>query len=638
MTSSYDERNRETAQTWSSGAPGVVRVLDAAGRLISSNNGYAESSYSYDFANQLLSETQSIAGAPAAWTVGYGYNADGLRSSMTYPGGEVVEVSYTPRNEIQSISAGGPPPLAVYSYNSDGTVATRTLENGTVASFAYNPALETLNVTHTLGGTVLQQRDYVYNSRGMRTATQINAGSWDVYIYDPADQITGVKYGSSTSAGATPTSTMTYVYDAVGNRTQVKRVSTGMPNVTNNYAVANPVNQYSTVNGGSATYDLNGNLAGVPANFLGQSAAQTASYDALNRLVSVTGGSNVINQTFDSKGRVASRSVNGVTTYFVWDDWNLIEERDATGTEIRRYVHGARADELVAMIDATGGHYYHLDAAGNVIALTDGGGGLEETYIYDAFGRATATSSAGAGPVSFLGNRFLFNCREWLNEVGIYDYRNRAYSPSLGRFMQTDPISFMAGDVNLYRYVGNNPANWVDPYGADAVPAAGGGYNFVARPDVNLANFEGSSITNPNPNYTGQCATGAQYLTGTNVNGELHDAPPTRTWRPGNPVGPNTPIGTMIASGWTEEGGYPNTPSGNHTGLFMGMNEDGTMNMFDQSAGQTLTTRRYDPAGYHEVVSDKKYDPKPSNSVPTAVPVVDCPEAEPKPKKRFSLF
>jgi RHS repeat-associated protein len=42
---------------------------------------------------------------------------------------------------------------------------------------------------------------------------------------------------------------------------------------------------------------------------------------------------------------------------------------------------------------------------------------------------------------------------------------NRSYSTTLGRFLQTDPIRFRAGDINLYRYVANNPVNLVDPLG-----------------------------------------------------------------------------------------------------------------------------------------------------------------------------
>jgi len=59
----------------------------------------------------------------------------------------------------------------------------------------------------------------------------------------------------------------------------------------------------------------------------------------------------------------------------------------------------------------------------------------------------------------------MYTGREWLPEIGLYDYRNRVYSAELGRFLQNDPIGFDAADLNLYRYVRNDYSNYVDPYG-----------------------------------------------------------------------------------------------------------------------------------------------------------------------------
>jgi RHS repeat-associated protein len=70
-----------------------------------------------------------------------------------------------------------------------------------------------------------------------------------------------------------------------------------------------------------------------------------------------------------------------------------------------------------------------------------------------------------------LGNRFLFTGREYLAELGLYDYRNRMYSQVLGRFLQTDPIGLGAGDVNLYRYVQNGVPQGVDPLGLATIEA-----------------------------------------------------------------------------------------------------------------------------------------------------------------------
>lgn len=118
----------------------------------------------------------------------------------------------------------------------------------------------------------------------------------------------------------------------------------------------------------------------------------------------------------------------------------------------------------------------------------NGSGAMEETYRYDAFGKVTVTnaSTTATADSSFYGNRFLYTGREWIAEAGLYDYRNRVYSAALGRFMQTDPILFEAGDVNVYRYVGNAVIIFIDPFGLELVFAGGG-------PQVNHGTGPGQS-------------------------------------------------------------------------------------------------------------------------------------------------
>ena len=39
------------------------------------------------------------------------------------------------------------------------------------------------------------------------------------------------------------------------------------------------------------------------------------------------------------------------------------------------------------------------------------------------------------------------------------------YDPTVGQFIEEDPVGFDAGDTNLYRYCGNSPTNARDPSG-----------------------------------------------------------------------------------------------------------------------------------------------------------------------------
>jgi RHS repeat-associated protein len=113
------------------------------------------------------------------------------------------------------------------------------------------------------------------------------------------------------------------------------------------------------------------------------------------------------------------------------------------------------------MIESTAGYagtyYYHFDALGSVVALTNSSGNTVEVYEYDVFGRVGATDASHP-------NRFMFTGREFDRETGLYYYRARYYNPQIGRFLQTDPIGYGDG-MNWYAYCGNNAVNCNDPLG-----------------------------------------------------------------------------------------------------------------------------------------------------------------------------
>jgi RHS repeat-associated protein len=116
--------------------------------------------------------------------------------------------------------------------------------------------------------------------------------------------------------------------------------------------------------------------------------------------------------------------------------------------------------------------YAQQDANGNVTALVDTSGNVQERYVYDPFGTPTILDANWnpRGSSSFAWG-YLFQGLRYDPTSGLYDSRHRDYSPTLGRFLQQDPLGFQGGDTNPYRYAGNDPVNAVDPTGLQAMQA-----------------------------------------------------------------------------------------------------------------------------------------------------------------------
>jgi RHS repeat-associated protein len=159
--------------------------------------------------------------------------------------------------------------------------------------------------------------------------------------------------------------------------------------------------------------------------------------------------------------------VNGEVSEYAYDGWNVIAEYNGSGSETAYYVHGPGVDEVLCRVTSGGTHYYHADALGSVRLLSDGSGAAVERIEYGAFGEPLVRRANGTtGTSSGVGNRFLFQGREWLAALELNDHRNRYYVPALQRWPNRDPIGERGGR-NLYGFVGNDGINHTDPFGLE---------------------------------------------------------------------------------------------------------------------------------------------------------------------------
>ena len=405
------------------------------------------------------------------------YNTQGQRTSVTASIGTTEDYtnaySYNNLRQVTQITQGDLRVEFGYDQFARNHRILRYENNNRVAATdqAFDDLGRIEEIKHSAGTDVFADYDYTWDAASRITdlAMEFLNSSYNDnvdYAYDNTGQLTDADYTAQADED--------YDYDATGNRTLVDETETYTTG-DHNRLTSDGVHTY--------TYDGEGNM--VSKTKISDSTSEHYEWDHRNRVIRVTfkdalgDPTKIVEYAYVANNRMYRRTLDSdgdgtadTQTIFVRDNDQIVMEFEKSGTgtltasnlKTRQLWDPSGIDRHLAQENVASETVFwslpdHLNTVRDVVQYVSGNTTLKNHLTYAAFGEIThQTDNTITMVANFTGRWFDFVTRQQYN-------RERWYRPDLGRWDSVDPIGFEAGDVNLYRYVGNGPTNSVDPLG-----------------------------------------------------------------------------------------------------------------------------------------------------------------------------
>jgi RHS repeat-associated protein len=325
---------------------------------------------SFSYWNGLLWQTTF----PSTYNETYNYDYMNNLTSKTDRKSQTISYTYDRFDQVTSKYIGR---SLNYTYDTAGHL-TKVTDGSDTYQFAYDRMgrlIQTQTTYSFVGGRTFTV-SYAYDAAGNRTTLTDPANGVTNYSYDSLNRLTGLADFNSNSFG--------FIYDALSRRTQLTR-----PNgISSNYAYDNLSRLLSvlhqvggtTVDGATYTYDNAGNRTSK-LNYL-NAVTENYTYDQIYQLTQVVDGLNNTTEayTYDSVGnRLSSLGASPYT-------YNSSNQLLSTPTTTYTYDKNGNTSTKV---DSSGTTTYAWDYENRLTSLTLPGSGGTVTYKYDPFGRRT---------------------------------------------------------------------------------------------------------------------------------------------------------------------------------------------------------------------------------------------------------